>query len=242
MATPIKVPAIVQRVVRHTDSVSTLFLRPLKACPRFRPGQFLHLAIDPYDPSFQWPESRVFSIATSPTRRESIRITFAVKGAFTARMFDQLCEGREVWLKLPYGSFTLPEDETPVVLVAGGTGITPFLSYLEYAVDHRLTNKIELHYGVRAPEFFLGIETLREAAEALSAFTAYYYTEDGRSPDTVTVAGAGLIPIRDVVRAAQPGTKPLYYLAGPPEMISSFRQFLRDEGVVEKHIMVDDWQ
>ena len=110
-------------------------MAPLEKCPSFKPGQFLHLAIDNYDPGFHWPESRVFSVASSPTRLETIRITFSVKGKYTKRMFTEVEEGDIVWLKLPYGSFTFTKHKS-LIFVAGGTGITPFLSFLEYAIDN----------------------------------------------------------------------------------------------------------
>jgi ferredoxin-NADP reductase len=94
--------------------------------PNFQPGQFLHLALDPFDPAGGfWPESRVFSIASLPTDPE-LTIAYAVKGAFTRRMRAEIKTGKELWVKLPYGHFSLsasPGEE--IVLVAGGTGIIP---------------------------------------------------------------------------------------------------------------------
>ena len=68
MPTPVKLPATVQEIITHGDDVFSLRLAPQRQIPPYLPGQFLHLALDAYDPSSHWPESRVFSIATSPTR------------------------------------------------------------------------------------------------------------------------------------------------------------------------------
>src|SRR5579863_8468713 len=95
-----KVPCVVERIVAHGERVYTLALRPVRPLPCFLAGQFLHLALDPYDPTGFWPESRVFSIASPPSARETVRITYAVHGAFTARMERDLVEGRQVWIKL----------------------------------------------------------------------------------------------------------------------------------------------
>ena len=72
MSTPVKLPAEVENIIHHTDGVKSFIMKPLKPCPNFKPGQFLHLAIDEYDPSFHWPESRVFSIANSPLVKTAI--------------------------------------------------------------------------------------------------------------------------------------------------------------------------
>ena len=93
--------------------------------PRFTPGQFLHLALDPYDADGFWPDSRVFSIASSPVARTNLSITYAVKGAFTTRMERELIVGAVVWVKLPYGEFVIDQSRD-AVLFAGGTGVTAF--------------------------------------------------------------------------------------------------------------------
>ena len=110
----------VERVADHGEHVYTVTLVPEQLAPAFRPGQFLHLALDRFEPGGFWPESRVFSIASSPTQRDRLSITYAVKGVFTTRMERELAPGRAVWAKLPYGEFTVDPDRD-AVLFAGGT-------------------------------------------------------------------------------------------------------------------------
>ena len=155
MPTPVKMPATVTEILDHGEGVKSFIMEPQKKCPRYKPGQFLHFALDGYDPSAAWPESRVFSIVNSPTRRERLRITFAIKGRFTQRMYDEVDQGDVIWLKLPYGHFILPGNRSDLALVAGGTGITPFVSYLEHAIDNEFSNSISLFYGFRNPRLLI---------------------------------------------------------------------------------------
>jgi len=68
MSNPISIQSKVLSVIHHDDTVSTITLKPSRRLPNFKPGQFLHLALDPYDPTVGfWPESRVFSIAATPS-------------------------------------------------------------------------------------------------------------------------------------------------------------------------------
>ena len=131
MATPRKIKATVSKIVRYNYGITFFQFVPEISC-KFKPGQFLHLAIEPYDNSFNWPESRVFSITNSPSRNNLIEILVSPKGNFTNRMIRELKVGSEVWLKLPFGIFdfrnALYEN---IVLIAGGTGISPFISFLE---------------------------------------------------------------------------------------------------------------
>ena len=107
MAVVRKIPCMVRAVTDHGERVYTVELEPSTAVPRFKPGQFLHLALDAYEPGGFWPESRVFSIASSPAHRDRLAITYAVKGAFTTRMERELAPGGRVWVKLPYGEFVV---------------------------------------------------------------------------------------------------------------------------------------
>jgi ferredoxin-NADP reductase len=65
-----KIPCVVRDVTDHGEHVCTVELEPAIQVPHFKPGQFLHLAIDAYDGAGFWPESRVFSIASSPRDRD----------------------------------------------------------------------------------------------------------------------------------------------------------------------------
>ena len=69
MAVVRRVTAVVEKVDRYPENVCCYELRAEKRLPTFKPGQFLHLTLEPYDPSAEWPESRVFSIASAPARR-----------------------------------------------------------------------------------------------------------------------------------------------------------------------------
>jgi hypothetical protein len=90
-----KIRCAVERITDHGDRVYTVELTPETPVPAFRPGQFLHLALDAYDPSGFWPESRVFSIASAPSQRRALRIAYSVKGAYTIRMEQELRAGGE---------------------------------------------------------------------------------------------------------------------------------------------------
>ena len=137
MASPVKIKATVAEVVKHNASVASYRFAPQGRVPKFHAGQFLHIALDEYSPEAAWPESRVFSIASSPsTRHEELAVTISVKGRFTERILQTLEEGTECWLKLPYGEFLFPLD-WHLTLIAGGVGITPYLSLLKQMLEDR---------------------------------------------------------------------------------------------------------
>ena len=163
MAVVRRMPCTVRGVIDHGERVYTVDLEPSMAVPRFTPGQFLHLALDPYEADGFWPESRVFSIASSPEERDRLSITYAVKGAFTTRMERELAVGGSAWVKLPYGEFVV-EPDRDAVLFAGGTGITAFTAFLRSLAPER-SSRVLLFYGARTPDLFVYGDLVRTRAQ-----------------------------------------------------------------------------
>ncbi len=194
----------------------------------YAPGQFLHLAIDTdYDGTGQWPESRCFSMQSNPDE-ENIRITYAVKGRYTKMMEGKLNVGSEVWLKLPYGDlFSQPHNKVNTVFIAGGTGITPFLSLFTHTSFSDYSNP-RLYLGFRSERFNIYNSELNKVCN-LSRIVKYLYEDnDGR------------LDIRQIFR--ENGTTPDYFISGPPEMINYFKGYLISVGVQGIRIRTDDWQ
>lgn len=240
MPTPRRLRGVVDSVVEHAPDVYTVSIRLERQGPRFRAGQFLQLALDPYEPSAQWPESRAFSIANSPSQRELLTIAYSVKGRFTARMAVDLLPGREVWVKLPYGSFYLestPEQET--VLIAGGTGMTPFASFLGLASETGFEAPVRLFYGARTPELLLFRDLISLCCQTLKSFSCHLFAESGLTANGVS---SGRLDPSGVVTHVTAPREAVYYLAGPPAMVENFRNQLLAEGVPAEQICVDDWE
>jgi NAD(P)H-flavin reductase len=140
-------------ILKPLDGIYTIEFKSLDGIYKYNPGQFLHLAMDQeYDGSGQWPESRCFSMQSNPDE-ESIRITYCVKGRFTHLMEKTLKVEDEVWLKLPFGNlFTQNHNKSNTVFIAGGTGITPFLSLFNYGNFNQYINP-KIYLGFRSHNY-----------------------------------------------------------------------------------------
>ncbi len=239
MASPIKFRAEVSRIDKHSDDVFTYEFRCLDKRPRHKAGQFLHLALDDYDASSHWPESRVFTIANGATNRDCIRLTIAGKGKFTHRILKELEVGREVWMKAPYGEFIVhcqPEGE--VALIAGGTGVSPFVAFMEDALVQGVAGDVWLFYGAREPGLLVYRRLADHCAEVLPGFHVKYYVESGSLDNAIN----GRINLGEVCGVLRDVKKTTFYLCGPPEMIRFFSsQLSNDFGVLDTQIKVDDW-
>jgi ferredoxin-NADP reductase len=234
-----KLASVVERIVAHGERVYTVHLRPERPVPRFRAGQFLHLALDPYDPTAFWPESRVFSIASSPAERDAVRITYAVHGRYTDRMERELVEGRQVWIKMPYGDFVV-DGRADVMLFAGGTGVTAFTAFLEglAAAD---APAVRLAYGARTSRLLIYREVVERCAERLPSLDVSYFVEQAGPGDPPAA-----IPGRVSVDAVWPHIgRPFetqYYISGPPPMLRSIGDDLRARDISPEAIHIDAWE
>jgi ferredoxin-NADP reductase len=258
MSMPRRIRCRVERVVDHGGRVYTLDLAPASAVPAFRPGQFLHLTVDDYDPSGFWPESRVFSIASSPRNRSHLCLCYSVKARYTTRMEQVLAPGREVWVKLPYGDFVI-DDASDAVLVAGGTGISAFTAFIE-ALTPQTTQKVLLVYGARTPALFLFNQMILPQLVAVPGFQVMFFTE---SPDAefarqmaahpkTPACFTGRISVDAILRPPTSDLRsptsvlsPLscvFYLSGPPSMLAGLGDGLRAAGVPPERISTDAWE
>jgi len=229
MAIVKKYPAIVKSIQNSIEGVYTLELESMGKPFKYDAGQFLHFAIDEYDPSTQWPDSRCFSMQTSPDEKH-IRITYAAKGQFTKRMELELESGSEVTLKLPYGDlFTQEHNKVNTVFIAGGTGITPYLSLFTDTSFATYTKPI-LFAGFRDEGMNLYRSELEIAQKINSGLEIHLVYQDKD----------GILDINKI--EAENGTNPSYFISGPPAMIKIFNQSLIGKGIPENMVLTDDWE
>jgi len=228
----------VEAIIGHGGRVYTVDLVPFSPVPVFRPGQFLHLTVDDYDPSSFWPESRVFSIASSPRDRRRIRICYSVKGRYTTKMEQMLKVGGTAWIKLPYGDFVI-DDASDAVLLAGGTGISAFTAFLEALTPAR-PPRVWLAYGARTPELLLFRDMILERRNRVLNFHVMFFTEAGIADGVDCFTG--LISLNTVWSRLTEPLKYVFYLSGPPAMLNALTADLKARGVAPERIRTDAWE
>lgn len=230
MAIVKKYKARLKSIHNKIAGIYTLEFESLSKPFSYAPGQFLHLALDnDYDESDQWPESRCFSMQSNPDE-ETIRITYAIKGNFTKEMEKSLQVGTEVWLKLPYGDlFSQTHNKENTVFIAGGTGVTPFLSLFTHSSFAEYDNSI-IYLGFKTKDTNIYTEELKKAKQINNTLKVKYFYENKQ----------GIIDIEKII--TENGHQKSYFISGPPLMINHFRDRLFRSGVAENNILTDDWE
>jgi len=239
LAVPRKIQCTVDKIVDHGGHVYTLELSSPVSLPVVKPGQFLHLALDPYDPGSFWPESRVFSIVSSPSQREHLSITYSVVGSFTKKMEQTIQVGTEVWAKLPYGDFII-QSEGDVVLIAGGTGITAFTAFLDgLTPDHK--QPVLLFYGARSRDLLIFKPMVEQKIKEVQDLTAWYFTEEGEPNEKERVL-SGRLSVQSIIPKILHPLDTDYYLSGPPAMLKKISFDLKSQAIIPEHIKTDAWE
>lgn len=205
---------------------------------KFTPGQYMEWTL-PHKNADSRGNRRYFSISTSPTESTlGITVKFYNPSSSYKKNLLNLPPGEEIIASQIAGDFTLPKDlKKSLVFVAGGVGIAPFRSMIQYIIDKNLQSDIILLYTNRTKEDIL-FSDIFEKAKANGITTIYNLTDEAKVP-TDWQGTRGYITV-DYVTQKIPGYKNrFYYISGPQLMVQRFEQTLLDAGVKKSNIRTD---
>jgi len=225
-------------VTRETDDAVSLTLAPRDGRPvAFEAGQFLTLELVIEGVAHR----RAYSLSSSAA--DGARLTVTVKrvpgGLVSNHLHDRAKVGDAVAVLGPSGSFTVGDTSSPrhVVLVGGGSGITPLMSLLRTHLDASPALRFTLVYGSRGRDHVI----FREALDALAArhpdrLTVMYALEDapeGWAGVTGRLDEATCARVFDGLGADDDAT---WMLCGPDPMMAAARAALLARGVSPAHL------
>jgi len=211
------------RIHRQTHDAKTLrFLVPHNYRIPFRPGQFL---------KFNWAIDgrtlpRCYSICSSPSQTGYIEITpkQTASGYVSGFLNQKASVGLTVEVSEPAGQFYFDETEhRQIVLIAGGSGITPFMSMLRYIDDHCLSTEVTLLYFVRTREDVIFERQLKSLQARLPRFHLVTVLSQ---PDPGWLGLTGHLT-RDMIEInVEDVTSSTFFICGPPGMMKAAREIL----------------
>jgi len=185
--------------------------------------------------------TRTFSIASPPFEKELVFTTRMRDTAFK-RSLRRVPLATEVNIGSAAGSFTLHKNPAkPAVFLAGGIGITPFLSIVQQADHERIPHKLYLFYSNRRPEDAPFLDTLQTLETTNPHFRLICTMTEMSKSKKEWKGETGLIDKEMLSRhlAILQGT--IYYIAGPPTMVAAMRQTLVSAGIEEDDIRAEEF-
>jgi ferredoxin-NADP reductase len=207
----------------------------------FRAGQSVDITlIDPPETDTEG-NTRAFSIA-SPPFEDHLMIATRMRDSAFKRVLRQAPQGLTVKLEGPSGSFTLHKNAAkPAVFLAGGIGITPFLSIARQAARDKPQHPLYLFYSNRRPEDSPFLDVLSGLPMENPNFHFIATMTAMAKSHWQWAAETGGIGREMLVRHVPEPVGPIYYIAGPPAMVAAMRQMLGTAGVDEDDIRTEEF-
>ena len=235
--------------VKETDDITSFYLSPHdgRELPGFLPGQFLTFQIPV--PNQAQPVIRCYSLSDSPFHSDRYRVSIkrvpaprdnpsAPPGLISTHFHDVLNENDIVDVKAPSGHFSMSMTKSsPVVLLAGGVGITPLLSMLNAITEMASQREVWFFLGVRNKKEHVMKEHLEMVAREnenvrLNVFYSAPAETDVLSEDYHVKGRVNVENIKVIL----PSSNFDFYICAPPPMVKDLRKDLADWGVPKKNI------
>ncbi len=184
--------------------------------------------------------TRTFSIASAPYEDALVFATRLRDTAFK-RVLRGLPAGSMLRLNGPAGTFTLDRDVSrPAVFLAGGIGVTPFISIIKQVAHEASGREIVLLYANRRPEDAAFLQPLHALAGTTRTFR-FVPTFTSADVDASVEGDRGRIDAGMLARHVPDVRGPLYYVAGPPTMVEAMRDVLGEAGVPHDSIRCEEF-
>jgi ferredoxin-NADP reductase len=206
----------------------------------FRPGQFANFTLDSPIAIDAGGSTRTLSIASAPHEKD-LMVAMRMRDTGFKRAASASPIGTPFLLEGPYGNLILQRDTArPAVFLAGGIGITPFRSMIRHATEVGSAHKISLFYSIRRVEEAAFLKELREIQELNPRFKFIpTITHPGEIPPHWRGEG-GHITESMLTKWLPDFQAPIFYIAGPPGMVTGMRQMLCEADVSDDDIRAEE--
>ena len=182
-----------------------------------------------------------FSIVSAPFEDELVFATRMRDSAYK-KALKALAPGAEVKLDGPFGSLTLHNKRSrAAVFVAGGIGITPFMSILRQAAHDRLDQDLMLLYSNRRPEDAAFLEELQALERANPRFRLVATMTEMAGSARKWNGQTGMLDAATIRAAVSALPEAIFYLAGPPPMVAALRATLAEAGIDDDDIRTEEF-
>jgi ferredoxin-NADP reductase len=198
----------------------------------YKPGQYFFITIKQGDREL----TKHFSFSSSPTEKDHFEFT----KKFTDHEYSMSLKAAKVgdWARIdaPYGQFTFEGEYPEIALLAGGIGITPFISICKNATDKRLNSKITLFYGCRTENDIAFKQELEKMQEQNKNLKIVFMVNEASSQ----WKGATGVINAEMIKKELPDYKDnLFYVCGPPPMVKTMETLIESIGLPKTQLKLE---
>jgi ferredoxin-NADP reductase/Na+-translocating ferredoxin:NAD+ oxidoreductase RnfD subunit len=224
-----------KEVQKLSERVSNYVFQPDRRF-NFMPGQYMEwtLAGVPYDSR---GNRRTFTIASSPTENTvQVGLKFYEPASTYKAAFERLQPGDIVYASQLAGNFTIDQNKHEKrAFIAGGIGITPFRSMVQYIADKNIVADIVLIYAVSDPQEFAYMDVFTQAAEH-GVRVVPIVTRATRTQGNFALSKLDQVLIKSAIPDY---SERMFYVSGPDVMVNGVKDTLHDLGVHQTHVKTD---
>lgn len=215
--------------VNHPNTATTEVVMRAKGRPikHAHAGQFLFVR---FKGDKALDEAHPFTISSAP-HEDTLRVTVKASGDFTRHLFQNLKPGMDAIVEGAYGLFDYRSGGEKQVWVAGGIGVTPFLSFLR-DLKTELAFDVDFYYTVRHPEeavFSEEIEAIAKRHPRLKARIRHSSAHGSLTVDEIVGNAGGNI------------SKHHAYMCGPLPMVQAFEKKFIEAGMAQGGIHYEEF-
>lgn len=214
------------------------FVFEKKSAFNFLPGQYLEWTL-PEKNIDSRGNRRFFTIASSPTNSHvllGVRIDDSGYSTFKKTLLSMQAGDTMVASQLA-GDFVLHRDDQKIVFIAGGIGITPFRSMIEYLLEKGIRKNITLFYTVSNAEELVYTDLFNRAVkEGILAFVPVVTKQENVTPDWKGESGH---ITQEMMQKYIKDQVEKYYISGPNAMVEAYTLLLHDMGIKRTKIVTD---
>ncbi len=192
----------------------------------FKAGQYIQLSVNKLKYPDHKGSSRVFSIASSPKDKDNLLIAFRNTNSGFKQTLIRSPLGTEILIEGPHGFSVFPiNTNKSIVFIAGGIGITPYLSMIHFAIMSNSKLSMTLLYSNKDKESSAYIKELENIANHVKSFKII---NTFNNLDTKFIQKN----IHDINTS-------IWYLAGPPNMTNSIYEILLSLEIDSTNILTE---
>lgn len=222
-----RLPYTVASVLDLGNKTVEITLNPIKKHLEYKAGQFVFINFIGKGVS---SETHPFSIVSGP-KDDSLSITVKELGDYT-NLMGKLPIGTKAFVEGPFGAFYKSNAKGNQIWVAGGIGITPFVSMAkDFANTHTAEQKVTLFYSIsdKTENQYIDFLSVVQKNNPNFKLIPFYSKEYGR------------ISATEIVKLQSLDPKTELFFCGPPPMMKALREQFRALGVKQKNIHSEEF-
>jgi len=205
----------------------------------YRPGQYVFCELESLDFPDERGNRRHFTISSSPTEKGILMFTTRMRGSGFKETLQRALLGYEINIGTPLGHFVMPEGEIRRhVFIAGGIGITPYRSMLRCAADTKKPIDAVLLYFSHSSADIVFRQELEEISRQMPTFSLVHVLS---SPEAGWKGEQGKLDEVLLRKWVPNPDQRLFWISGPPPMVTAYRELIRQSGVGDESIRTDSF-